>query len=406
MNIFKKLILIFLSSSVMLISACSEVDSDQEVDFTGWDRAYMVYSYPFNGQQNVSVKTSISLMFTHVINDSYMDSHFNVLDKDGVEVPGSVTLQNGNDSGLIFTPDQALLAGETYTVEYSGITSEIGEVAEPRDIQFSTVGVSQDASSLPGGDSNQPDPYRFQVIREFPTDELPFMDFSVIHLTFNQIVDISTVSLDNGFTFTEPGQSQSVAGKLMVKDTYIIFDPEEDLKPGVEYTLSLKETIKSRSGLALEVGEYSSKVYLPNDSQPRSVLVQRIYGEPDVNISPLSGIDRNTVPVNSTLMGNVISYADADYHTELAFIPNYPDAVPFVIRRGSVVKGSKMPVDIGGKVPAGFDTGEIYLTLITDATGYMISNINTDDENAPKQVRMVLDVSMSAQDPRANGGLS
>lgn len=405
MKIYKMLASIFLSVSMILVSACSEVESDQNVDFSGWERAYMVYSYPFNGQQNVSVKTSVSLMFTHIINDAYMNSHFVVLDKNGQEVSGTVTLQNGNDSGLIFTPDQALLAGETYTVKYTGVTSEVGEVAEARDILFSTVGVSQDASSAPDG-SNQADPYTFQVIREFPTTELPFMDFSVVHLTFNQVVDASTVSLDSGFSFIESGQTQSVAGKLMVKDTYIIFDPEEDLKPGTEYTLSLKDTITSRSGISLVAGEYTSKSYVPNDSQPRSVLVQKIFGEPEVNVSPLSGIDRNTVPVNSTLMGNVISYADADYHTELAFIPNYPEAVPFVIRRGAVVKGSKMPVDIGGKVPAGFDTGEIYLTLITDATGYMIANTNTDDPNAPKQVRMVLDVSMSAQDPRANGGLS
>ncbi len=404
MNILKVTSLILLSGMMLLVSACSEVESDQEVDFSGWERAYMVYSYPFDGQQNVSVKTSVSLMFTHVVDESGMGTHFKIVDKSGVEVPGTVTLQRGNDSGLIFTPNQPLLAGETYTAQYEGLNSEIGPVAEPKDIQFSTVGVSQNASST--SSDNQVDPYSFKVIREFPTQELPFMDFSVVHLTFSQVVDIATVSLDNGFSFVEAGQTESIKGKLMVKDTYIIFDPEEDLKPGVDYTLSLKDTIKARSGLPLDVGDYASKVYTPNDSQPRNILVQRIFGEPDVNVSPLSGIDRNTVPVNSTLMGNVISYANADYHTELANIKNYPEAVPFVIRRGSVVKGSKMPINIGGAVSAGFDTGEIYLTLITDATGYMITNTSTSSPNAPRQVRMVLDVSMSAQDPRANGALS
>ncbi len=67
MNIFKVTSLILLSVMMLLVSACSEVESDQEVDFSGWERAYMVYSYPFNGQQNVSVKTSVSLMFTHVV---------------------------------------------------------------------------------------------------------------------------------------------------------------------------------------------------------------------------------------------------------------------------------------------------------------------------------------------------
>jgi|GEM_PF-492564 len=386
-----------------ILSACSEVEEDQNVDFSPWQRAYMVYSYPFDGQQNVSVKTSISLMFTHEINDEYLQSHFVVLDEDGKEINGSVSAQNGNDAGLVFKPEETLLAGERYTVKYAGVNSEIGVIEDARDIRFTTVGVSGSGREARDGEVN---PYAFGVIREFPSSDLPFMDFSVLHLTFNQKLDVSTVILGDSFSFTEAGQTQSVAGKLLVKDSYIIFDPEEDLKPGVQYTLSLNESIKARSGMNLNTGIYASKKYTPQDSQPRSLLVQKIFGEPDVNVSPLSGLDRNTVPVNSTLMGDVISYAQANYYTELGFIPNFPDAVPFVIRRGAVIKGSKMPVNIGGKVPAGFDTGEIYLTLITDATGYMIKNSYTDDDNAPKLVKMVLDVSMSAQDPRANGGLS
>ena len=397
MKVFLCLILTF------FVSACSEVEKDQKVDFSSWERAYMIYSYPFDGQQNVSVKTSISLMFTHEINDEYLQSHFVVSNADGEEIKGSVTAQHGNVAGLVFTPDESLLAGERYTVKYKGVNSEIGLIEDPRDIRFTTVGVSGSDRQSRDGDI---DPYTFEVIREFPEDDLPFMDFSVIHLTFNQKIDVSTVVFGETFSFTEAGQTQSLAGKLVVKDSYIIFDPEKDLEPGVEYTLSLKNAIKARSGMSLNTGIYASKVYVPEDSQPRSLLVQKIFGEPDVNVSPLSGLDRNTVPVNSTLMGDVISYAQANYYTELGFIPNFPDAVPFVIRRGAVIKGSKMPVNIGGEVPAGFDTGEIYLTLITDATGYMIKNSYTDDENAPKLVKMVLDVSMSAQDPRANGGLS
>jgi methionine-rich copper-binding protein CopC len=403
-----KTLSLMLLSTVFGLTACSEVETDQQVDFTGWEKAYLIYSYPFDGQQNVSIKTKISLMFTHDIEDEYLQSHVQVIDKDQNPIAGTITHQVGTESGLSFTSDEPLLAGESYTVVYTGVTSSIGEVANAKGINFSTVGVSVNTASNPEDPAaqNSTDPFSLNVIREFPSDDLPFMDFSVIHLTFNQPLDLSTVALNGGFKFTESGQTQSVAGKLIVKDRYIIFDPEVDLSPGIEYTLSLASSIKSRSGIALTVGDYSAKIYVANDSHPRSTLVQRIHGEAGENISPLSGIERNTVPVYSALMGDVISYADADYHTELAFIPNFPEAVPFVIRRGSVVKGTKMPVNIGGQVPAGFDTGEIYLTLITDATGYLVSNENTNSPDAPKQVRMVLDVAMTAQDPRANGGLS
>ncbi|MGR6874240.1 Ig-like domain-containing protein [Pseudomonas sp. HK3] len=391
---------------VGLISACSEVDNDQKTDFSGWEKSYLVYSYPFDGQKNVSVKTNVALMFSHEIDDIYLQSHVSLRDKNGQEVSGQVSIQENSDKSLMFTPDAQLLAGETYTLNYQGVTSKLGEVEFGKTIQFNTIGVSKDAQVGSGRDGINPDPLWFHVTQAFPSDDLPFMDFSVIHLTLSHAVNIATVKLDNGFKFVEEGQAQSVPGKLMVKDRYIIFDPKNDLTPGKKYTLSLANTIKSQSGLSIDAPAYQAKIYIPLDSKPRTTMVQRIKGEADSNISPLSALPRNSVPVNSTLMGNVISYANSNYYTELAFIPNFPDSSPFVIRKGAVIKGSNMPVEIGGKVSAGYTTEEIYLTLITDATGYLINNKNSDDKNAPKQVQIVMDVAMTAQHPKANGGLS
>jgi methionine-rich copper-binding protein CopC len=402
----------FLLNILMSISlasvmyGCSEVETDQAVDFSSWEKSYLVYSYPFDGQNNVSVKTNVTLMFSHDIDDLYLQSHVNLLDKNGENVEGNISIQQESDRSLIFTPSTQLLEGETYTLSYDGVTSEIGEVEFNKTIQFNTIGVSKDAEAGSGRDGENSDPLWFHVTQEFPSADLPFMDFSVIHLTLSHTVDISTVKMDDGFKFVEQGQTQSVAGKLMVKDRYIIFDPKEDLTPGKTYTLSLSDTIKSQSGLLLDAPDYIEKTYIPLDSNPRTTMVQRIKGEVNANISPLSALPRNSVPVNSTLMGNVISYANSNYYTELAFIPNFPDASPFVIRKGAVIKGSSMPVEIGGKVSAGYTTEEIYLTLITDATGFLINNKNSTDKNAPKQVQLVMDVAMTAQHPKANGGLS
>lgn len=391
--------------SVMLM-ACSEVDDDQSVDFSPWEKTYLIYSYPFDGQNNVSVKTNVSLMFTHDIEDVYLASHVQLFDKHGNSVPGIAEVQSGSDKSILFTPDQELLAGETYSLSYSGVISELGEVQYDKNISFSTLGVSKDLDVGGGRDGNEADPLWFHVTQEFPSADLPFMDFSVIHLTMSHTVDAATVKLDQGFKFIEEGQTQSVPGKLMVKDRYIIFDPKNDLTPGKTYTLSLASTVKSQSGLLLDAPNYQAKTYTPLDSHPRTTMVQKIEGVADSNISPLSALPRNSVPVNSTLMGNVISYADSNYYTELAFIPNFPDASPFVIRKGAVIKGSSMPVAIGGQVSAGYTTEEIYLTLITDATGYLINNKNSQDKSAPKQVQIVMDVAMTAQNVKANGGLS
>jgi len=397
---------IFILSFVFLLTlaGCEQTENQQQVDFSGWEQAYLIYSYPFDGQQNVSVKSKVSLMFTHDIDLETVENQVALYDSRNQVVPSRVEVQPSNDAAIDLYPHEALSQGETYTIKYEGVASkERGLVKNTNDIAFSTIGVSANGGSGDGGRNY--DPNTFSIMSVFPTEELPFMDFSVLHFTFTQHVDVDSVVLDETFSFVEKGKGNSVPGKLLVKDRYIIFDPDTDLKPGVEYILTMTEGIKSRAGIPLTAESYSQKTFIPHNSEPRTTMVQKIYGERDV-VSPLSGLPRNSVPVNSTLMGDVISFARADYHTELAFIPNFPDASPFVIRKGAVIKGTSMPVNIGGQVSAGYETEEIYLTLITDATGYLINNSNTSDKSAPKQVRLVMDVAMTAEDPRANGGLS
>lgn len=401
-DVMKAVVRLVLLSFAVLVISCSDYGKDkQTVDFSPWEKAYLLYSYPSNGQQNVSSKSAISLYFSHAIEDNDLTSHIRLIDSEDNIISGDIKIHEENQAGVVFTPSAPLSAGSNYRLRYDGVTTSLGEISDPRDIVFTTKNSNAGAPSAEPEAEND-----FKVIREFPSAELPFMDFSVIHLTFNQAIDSSSVKVDESFKFIEAGQTQSVKGKIIAKDNYLIFDPETDLNPGTQYTLSLTNSIRSRSGAALVANEYFAKNYTPQDSQPRSTLVQKIEGKPGENFSPLSGFERNTVPVNSTLMGNVVSFAQADYHTELAFIPNFPDAAPFVIRKGSVVTGSSMQVNIGGLVPAGFETGNTYLTLITDATGYLVPNQNTDDPNAPRQVQLVMNVAMTAEDPRANGGLS
>lgn len=384
----------------MLMACSGQYDNKQSVDFSGWEKSYLIYSYPNDGQQNVSLRTGISLSFTHAIEDENLASHIRLLDADDNLLLGSFRLYEENPSGLVFTPNEALEEGRVYRLRYDGLTTSLGEVSAPKELSFTTKNAATGSPTFASSEN------KVEVIRQFPSAHLPFMDFSVLHLTFSQELDPSTVKINDSFKFIEQGETLSVQGKLVVKDNYIIFDPDEDLKPGREYTLSLSESVRSRLGDALRVNEYASKVYTPQNSQPRSTLVQKIDGKQGENFSPLSGFERNTVPVNSTLMGDVVSFAKADYFTELAFVPNFPESVPFVIRKGSVVTGSSMNVDIGGEIPSGFATGDTYLTLITDAIGYLVPNQYTDDPSAPSQVQIVMNVAMIAEDPKANGGLS
>ncbi|SQD80393.1 hypothetical protein [Moritella yayanosii] len=49
---------------------------------------------------------------------------------------------------------------------------------------------------------------------------------------------------------------------------------------------------------------------------------------------------------------------------------------------------------VGGELPTGFRTGNIRMTNISDATGYLINNTNSDHKYAPKQLHLFMDVAM------------
>ena len=124
-------------------------------------------------------------------------------------------------------------------------------------------------------------------------------------------------------------------------------------------------------------------------------------------LSPLTGLPINEVPINATLLGDDnATQQGGDVHAELAFVPNYPEVTPFTVPRSTVLAGSSIDVNIGGEVPAGFSTGAVNVHFLSDASGYLLPNPYTQRADAPRQVRLFMDVAMSTEDPTANGGVT
>ena len=81
------------------------------------------------------------------------------------------------------------------------------------------------------------------------------------------------------------------------------------------------------------------------------------------------------MPIQSALLGNnSASQQSGNLYAQLAFVPHYPDAVPMTVRKGNLLTGASVQVQIAGQVPAGLDTGAIKVQIISDANGYMIAN--------------------------------
>ena len=386
------------------LQGCGD-ESTSDVDFSAWEKSYLVYSFPFNTQDNVSANSNAILSFTHGIEDPDMQSHVQVFriisDADDVPVAGIVSQQDETPETIIFTPLESFNEGEGYRIDYTGLTTDLGEVEDVRNIQFTILSdrdpIAEDGSAA-----------EFTVVTEHPAVELPFMDFSSIRLTFSHSLDRTSIVINESFSLKEDGSETSIAGDIFISGRVMTFDPKEDLNPASSYVLSLTDGIKSESGLSLEAADYETKIYTPLSSLPRTTLVQQITDSNDGQIlSPLSGEVINSVPLKTILIGeDDTTYVAGDLFAELAFIPNFPNASPLVLRKGAVMRGSAIEVKIGGHVPAGFNTGAISMTLVSDGHGYLINNTSTDDKNAPKQVHLLLDVAMTAEGALANGTMS
>src|SRR5699024_722875 len=99
-----------------------------------------------------------------------------------------------------------------------------------------------------------------------------------------------------------------------------------------------------------------------------------------------------------------------DILAELAFLTKFAKVSPLRIPRGSLLTGTNIDVKIAGAVPAAVDgsmsTGDVSVSFISDAVGYIFPNPYSSAADAPRQVRLFMDVAMTAENATQNAALS
>lgn len=362
-------------------------------------RQGLVYAYPAHEQLEVPTPAPIVLRFSSAVVDSNPEMFITVRDANGDEVPYSIETGIGDGQGLVLTPDERLAPRSEYTVEIDGITLERG-AAQPRTLTFTTKGLTEGPRELVASGAGD-----FELLRKIPDGStLPIMDFSSFRLQFNQPLDRTTVNY--GSSVALEGPDGVVDAHLIVHGPYMTVDPKEDLTPGVEYTLSLHSDITSTYGDAFSSNSYT---FTPLDSGSRSFLTQEV--SEGTSVSMLTGKPVNMVPLEAVLLGDDNQTQQSGFlQAELAHIPTHPDFAPLRIKRGSMLSGTDMEVLIGGEVPAGFSSGEVKIHFISDAVGYLERNPYFEAGEAPqgtrRQLRLFMDVAITAEDPRANGAVT
>ncbi|MFY9179622.1 MAG: Ig-like domain-containing protein, partial [Venatoribacter sp.] len=124
-------------------------------------------------------------------------------------------------------------------------------------------------------------------------------------------------------------------------------------------------------------------------------------------ISKYTGDAVNCIPVIAKLLGNeTVSKQSGDMFIELGFAPNFAEATPLRIKKKQLLQGGALEVNIGGHVPAGFDSGAVSISFISDAVGYLLENPYTSHASAARLLILNMDVAMVTADPRAGGAFT
>ena len=362
------------------------------------------YTYPDADQRGVSTRAPIVVRLSDPVADPLaLDDTMIRLVRDTTPVPVDISVAPGSDDrSIVLRPVEPLAPGATYTVELLNLNSAKGQITLPDGgFSFTT------SLAARGPRAQQVSDDLFAVTRMFPDDaELPILDFSTLRFQFSQPIDVASVRYGDTLMLKDD-QDQLVPAVVLAKGHFLTVDPVEDLQAGSNYTLTLSNQLTSRYGAALEpsFNGTDSFTFSPLPSGPTEVLALQApaSGLP----SELTGQPVNLVPVIATLLGEETqSQQSGDVFAELAFVPNYPVATPLRIARGSMLTGDELVVRIGGQIPAGFNSGDVVVQFISDATGYLLPNPYSTSPRAPRQIRVFMDVAITTGNAVANSSFN
>ncbi|AJD46627.1 hypothetical protein S7S_01015 [Isoalcanivorax pacificus W11-5] len=378
-------------------------DGSQRVTFPGNNPGgELFYTYPDAGQDGVSVHAPLVLRLSKpVVNGDSLDDSNVRLSRDGDDVPIDLELVS-DDQSLVVRPQAPLAFGTTYRLDVTGLQGEAGPISIPGNgFEFTTRLADKGPKSLRVSSD------QFVLTGMFPDgDTLPLLDFSTLRFQFSQPIDTASIVYGDSLAL-EDAAGTLVPATVLAKGRFLTIDPLEDLTAGTRYTLRFSGNVTSLYDAALQAPFDGGFTYhfLPGDTTPRETMVLRApaTGEP----SQLTGETINLVPVIATLLGDETqSQQQGDIYNELAFVPNFPDATPLRIPRGSLLAGDALEVNIGGVVPAGFDSGEVVVRFVSDATGYLLPNPYSTAEDAPRQLRVFMDIAIATATPQANAAFN
>lgn len=374
----------------------------------------LVFAYPAAGQTEVAPAAPIVLRFSHPLTAT------------ADAIPALVSLRAAGDStdtayaasfadgkrSLILQPSQPLREQTTYSVTGT-VPLESGDtplqVPGKAALNFTT----RAAFEGPGGLQRRGG--QFGVVQLLPErtgpliGDKPFgpLEFSTLRLQMTQPIDPRTAIY--GDTVNLRQGSDLVPARLLVTGNHLTIDPVNDLDAGKGYSIVLAPGLRSSFGAALTGGYEHAFTPMSVGTQTRVAITLA----KDLD-SRLLGSPVNQVPVASPVLGQGANapkpQAGGTLAADLAELARFrafdPAIIPLRVPRNNVLRAGNLEVKLDGQVPAGLNTGDLTIRLISDANGILLPNRYSYALEAPGLVMLEMDISVSAQDSTSNGAFT
>ncbi|MCG8419671.1 MAG: Ig-like domain-containing protein [Proteobacteria bacterium] len=395
----------------------------------------VLFSFPYDGQFDVPPGVTIAIAFTDAVDsaalgagcrleeEGVLSGAFCVVDEDNRPISGVAEVAGSAESVILFRSDD-IAAGATYQIHTRPSLLRVAADNLPTDTPLITFYTRQ--AEIRVGEPplvvavNGESPAAFEA-ESSVEPRFPFVDFASLRLLFSEPIDPFTVVEGDTFriyTVDEEKNKIDVPGTLLVQGIHLTFDPDSDLTVGETYFVDLEAGIKDLIGEELAPRQF---VFKPENTRNADgeLLEQVLNAEPadgdqrSLVESRLVGISANTLSVSSPVIGtNQITVKDGNISSEMADPKSFGKLIPIAIRKGQLLYTNGLDVAFGGVIPADLSTGDIQVSFLSDASGFLMRNpfrnpdLVPDDAEAPVFLVLTFDVAVSAADATGNAVLT
>ncbi len=386
----------------------------------------LVFAYPAPGQSEIIPASPIVLRFSHPLADqtpAKVATQITIKESvSGLVVPYDLVVVD-EGRGVMLQPRQPLKSNTRYQVVGTAIELTSGLISlqavglPPLEFRTRAALGGPTLTQVANGIASFTVSRLLPSAEQFPMTEynggFPIVDFSTLRLQFSQPVDAATARY--GSTVKLMHGSDLVPARLLLSGNRMTLDPVSDLDPALEYHLMLAPGLASRFGVPLTPGDYADFRFTPRNSGSASGQLSRLRIDvPPSGASLLTGTAINEVPVASPLLGQGANaprpLAAGSLYADLAYAPNFgdfkPAVVPIRVPRNNLLSAGNLVVKLDGVVPAGLETGNLTIKLLSDANGLLLPNKYSRSPSAPSLVTLAMDIAVSAEKDTASGAFT